>query len=110
MKRNAEVGLFTTPSILSAYSRRLNASCPAVKSDGNLILVYNHRNLTHTVGVFQHVFQFVGIVPNIIVLNLFPLFGISFTSRVCVRSCIFSINQYVISHCSYLLELKFMRG
>ena len=110
MKRNAEVGLFTKPSILSAYSRLLNASCPAVKSDGNLILVHNHRNLAHTVGIFQHVFEFAGIVPNVAVLNLFPLLFKSFTSRFCVRSRIFAINQYFISHCSYLLELKFMRG
>ena len=60
--------------------------------------------------MFKHVFQFVGIVPNVVVLNLFPFFGKSFTSRVCVRSRIFAINQDIISHCSYLLELKFMRG
>jgi len=111
MKRNAEVGLFTKPSILSAYSRlNLNASCPAVKSNGNLILVHNHRNLARAIGIFQHVFEFAGIVPNVVVLNLLPLLFKSFTSRFCVRSRIFAINQYFISHCSYLLKLKSVRG
>ena len=43
-------------NLIGIQPRGLNASCPAVKSDGNFILVHNHRNLAYTVGVFQHVF------------------------------------------------------
>ena len=76
----------------------LNASRSAMKTDGNIALLYNNRNLSYTIGIFQHVLHLFSISLNINVFNVLTLFGKSFTSLICIGSVILSKNQYFIRH------------
>jgi len=76
----------------------LNASRSAIKPDGNIALLHNNRNLSYTIGIFQHVLHLFSISLNINVFNVLTLFGKSFTSLICIGSVILSKNQYFIRH------------
>jgi len=43
----------------------LNASRSAIKPDGNIALLNNNRNLSYTIGIFQHVLHLLRISLNI---------------------------------------------
>ncbi len=83
----------------SASSRiYLNPSCFAVKSNGDLALVNNDRNLTHAVGIFQHSVHPAGIKAHIIIFHFPAFLGKSFTSLSCIGSGILAVNHYFFLH------------
>jgi hypothetical protein len=83
--------------------KKLNASGPAIKSDGNLPALNNHRHFACAVGMFQHDVELVRIRCNVEIFNILVLFGISFTSCPRIGSGIFAENQYFFRHRSVLL-------
>jgi hypothetical protein len=84
---------------------KLNASCPAVKSYGNIASIDNDRNLSPASGMFKHIIHIYGIRKNIDILNLLSLFCKGFTGPVGIRSGAFSINKYFIRHGILLFKL-----
>jgi len=70
----------------------------AVKPDDNIILLNNNRNLSYTIGVFQHGLHILGIRRNINVFYFHTFFGISFTSLKGIGSGFLTKNQYLIRH------------
>jgi hypothetical protein len=76
----------------------LHASCFAVKSDGNIPLFHNNRNLSYAIGIFQHGLHLLDISLNINIFHFITLFSKSFPSLICIGSDVLSENQYFIRH------------
>jgi hypothetical protein len=83
-------------------SRRSDTSGAAI-TDGNLVSLYNHRNLTLPVRKLEHFIQPFGVFLDIDVLVIL----ISLTGLLRVRSTGFSVNGDLFCHHNLLLGLRF---
>jgi hypothetical protein len=74
----------------------LNASRSAVKTDGNLTLFHDNRNLPCPAGIFQHFIEIFRGGQDINIFHFLLFFFVSFTSRIRIRSGIFAENQHFL--------------
>jgi hypothetical protein len=83
-----------------------NPSSSAFKTDSYRFTLNNDRNFSGSIGVLQHGFKMSGIFYHIKIVHLAAFFGICFTSCPGMGSGIFSKNQDIFRHFSFLPGCK----